>query len=348
MLRNDLFHCSFALSLFLQLLFLSQEVRGETSLGTLYQAAKAEGKVEIWSPVDGEEILMLAEAFNKVFPGVKVNHFEIRAAEYVQRFIVEAKQGTVALDIGTGKTTDMIPLLDRDLIQPYNDWTKTFKDIIPSAVSQDGKLVTHYHLLYPVAYNTRTLTSEDTPRSWEDLLDARWKGKIIVEPRANAFAYLGLKWGREKMVNYLKKLRAQSPIYVKGGTGVAQQVVAGVAPLAIGAYVHKISQMQKDGAPIDWAKKISPLGVADNVMFVAKGAKHPNAAKLFIGWLASEKAQRIINERLFRGQLFPGSRYFAMTEIEKNRVELLTETVENYREAAVLNKAAVKALGVLR
>ncbi len=322
--------------------------RAQNPLQALYKAAKAEGEVVFWSPIDPPEVRTLVEDFSKEFPGIKVTHFEIRSDDYAPRFIAESKQGIVNFDIGTSKLTSLTSLFDRGLVQSYGDWTTIFKGLKPAAVSTDGTVLTVYSLVYPIAYNTRLVKPGEVPKSWNDLLAPKWKGRIILEPRAGAFAYLGLKWGKEKMVNYLKKLRTQDPIFVKGGTGTAQQLVAGAAPLAVGAYVHKILQMQNDGAPIDWAKKVSPIGAANDIVFAAKGAPHPNAGKLFAGWLASDKAQKLINKKLFRGALYPGSTYIAMRDIEKNNIEVIEESLENYRRARALNKAAVQALGVLR
>jgi len=259
-----------------------------------------------------------------------VEHFEIRPDDYAPRAVAEARQGVVSFDIGTGRLVGLSPLLDRNLIQAYNDWTKISGGLNPASVSKDGRLLTIYSLVYPVAYNTQLLKPEEAPRSWDDLLAPKWKEKIIVEPRANAFGYLGLKWSEEKVVDYLKKLKAQDPIFVKGGTGTAQQLIAGVAPLAIGAYAHKILQMKAQGAPIDWAKKVSPVGSTDNIVFVMKGARHPNAAKLLAAWLASDKSQSLLNTKLFRGAISSGSSYVAVQEFEKNNVEVLRETPENW------------------
>ncbi len=337
-------------SIALSVLFLlaAGTAQAENPLQSLYKAAKAEGQVQIWSPVDPWEIRMLAEAFNKEFPGIKVDHFEIRPDDYVPRVVAEAKTGRVALDIGTGRLVGISPLFDRDLIQPYNDWIKIFKDLPPSAVSKDGRVLVMYSLVFPIAYNTGLVKPKEVPKSWDDLLTSKWKGRLIIEPRANAFAYLGLKWGKEKMAGYVKKIKAQEPIFVKGGTGVAQQLIAGAAPLAVGAYVHKILQLKKDGAPIDWAKKVSPIGATHNTVFVMKGARHPNAAKLFTGWLASAKGQRILNTKMFYGALIPGSSYIPMRDIEKNNIDVAEESMDNYKKARGLNKVAVQALGVLR
>jgi len=199
-----------------------------------------------------------------------------------------------------------------------------------------------------VAYSTKLVKPEDVPNTWEDLLAPKWKGKILVEPRANAFAYLGLKWGKEKVVDYVAKLRAQNPTFVKGGTTLFQQLVAGAGSVAVGGYVHRVIQLQKEGASIDWAKKVTPIGAMAQDIFVMKGARHPNAAKLFAGWLASDKGQNLKNTRLFRGALNPGSSYIAMREFEKYKVEIIKEDLDNYKNAAEFNQVAARTLGVFK
>lgn len=324
------------------------KVHPGTSMEKLYQAAKGEGEVVLWSPMDADEVRMLEEAFNQEFPGIKINHFEIRETDYVPRVIAESRQGIVSLDIGTSKYIAAGPLIDRDLIQGYRDWTQIFSDLNPAAVSRDGRFLASDDLAFIVAYNTQLVKPQDVPTSWDDLLAAKWKGKIILEPRANAFAYLGLAWGREKTVNYVRKLAGQAASFVKGGTSTAQQLAAGAGSLAIGAYVYRIMAMRRDGAPVDWARKVSPIGAMPQDVFVMKGALHPNAGKLFAGWLATERAQKLKNAKLFRGALNPGSNYIVMREFDKHNVRVVKESIDNYKEAAEINQLAAKAMGVYR
>ncbi|HWO42380.1 MAG TPA: extracellular solute-binding protein [Candidatus Eisenbacteria bacterium] len=318
------------------------------TLQALRNAAKAEGQVIIWSPMDVQEMQLLTEAFYKDFPGVKVNHFEIRETDYVPRIIAESRQGIVSLDVGTTKYVAAAPLIERDLIQRHTDWTKIFKDLNPAAISKDGRFLANDDLAFIVAYNTKLVKPGDVPTSWDDLLAPKWKGKLLVEPRANAFAYLGLKWGKEKTAQYVRKLKAQNPTFVKGGTTLFQQLVAGAGEVAVGGYVHRVLQLQQEGAPIDWAKKVTPIGAMPQDIFVMKGAKHPNAAKLFSGWLASERAQNIMNQKLFRGALNAGSSYVAVREFEKHHVEIVKEHLQNYKIAVEINQLAARTLGTFK
>jgi iron(III) transport system substrate-binding protein len=329
------------------LLFVLGPAWGQTRLETLYRKAKAEGEVTAWSPLE-EVGGILAKEFGKDYPGIKVSFFEIRPSDYVTRVVAEAKQGIVNMDISTSTLRPVSALIDRDLIQPYDDWTDVFKELNPAAVSKDGKFLAFSDLVYIVAYNTGLVKPEEVPRSWEDLLAPKWRGKIILEPRANAFAYLGLKWGQEKMTNYVGKLKRQDPLIVKGGTAVLQRLIAGAGHLAVGGYAYRLLQLKNAGAPIDWAKKVSPIAAATQHVFIMKGCRHPNSAKLFAGWLASARAQGILNTKKFMGAVTPGSSYGLVREMEKNNVEVVKESTENYKQTGKLSKLATKSLGVLR
>jgi iron(III) transport system substrate-binding protein len=320
---------------------------GQTPLETLYREAKAEGEVTVWSPLE-EVGGILAGEFAKDYPAIKVNFFEIRPSDYVTRVVAEARQGIVSLDMSTSTLRPVSALIERDLIQAHDDWTDVFKELNPAAVSQDGRFLAFSDLVYIVAYNTELVKPDEVPTSWDDLLAPKWKGKIILEPRANAFAYLGLKWGEKKMTDYVGELKRQNPLFVKGGTGVLQRLIAGAAPLAVGGYAYRLLQLKNAGAPIDWAKKVSPIAAATQHLFIMKGSRHPNSARLFAGWLASDRAQGILNTKKFMGAVNPGSAYSLVREMERNNVEVVKESTENYEQTGKLSKLATKSLGVLR
>jgi iron(III) transport system substrate-binding protein len=320
------------------------------ALQSLYEAARAEGEVVFWGPADPEELQPVADAFMKRFPGVKVTHFEIRGEEFVPRAIAEAPQGRASFDVGEGRMTVLSPLLQRDLVQGYSDWADTFKsvELSPNAITENGRLLTWYSLLYPIAYNTNLVRAQDAPKSWDDLLDPKWRGRMIVEPRAAAFGYLGLEWGPERLGSYMEQLRTQQPVFVQGGTTVATQLVAGVAPIAVGTYAHKVLQLQQQGAPIDWAKEVSPQGATRTALFALKGAPHPNAAKLFVGYLTSNEAQRIYATHVQNGPLYPGAVGPTREAADKNNIKVLLEGSENFEQAEQLANLAQQRLGTAR
>ena len=134
------------------------------------------------------------------------------------------------------------------VIQPYfspmaKDWPKGFKD-------PDGYWTTYYSAYHCFVYNTRMVTEAEAPKSYEDLLDPKWKGKIGVS--TNEFEwYQGMMeiMGREKGLEYMKRLGDQELRNYSGRTLTTQLMASGEFPIAKGVY-HRSIQMMKKGAPI--------------------------------------------------------------------------------------------------
>jgi iron(III) transport system substrate-binding protein len=322
-------------------------VCAQAQLETLYKAAKSEGQLEIWSPTPPAEIRAITEAFTKDFPEIKVNHFEIRDSDFVPRVLVEARLRRMSFDIGQGNYMASSALIDRDLIKAHPDLPEIFPNIPPGALTKDGRFVTMYNLIFPIAYNTDLVKPEEVPTTWDQLLTRKWgEGKIMVEPRGMVFALLGLKWGKERMLDYTQKLRAQKPLFVKSGSGIIKQLAAGAATIGIGTYIHFVLQRKNTGGPVDWSKRVDLLPAISQVMYAMKGAPHPNAAKLFSGWLSTKG--EIFHTSFLKGALRPGSSYSVQQEAERNKVETILESLENYKQLAILGESAAKSLGAVR
>lgn len=313
----------------------------------LYNKAKQEGEVMFWGPTDSPEMDKIAAAFNKKFPGITVKHFEITSGELVPKVILSARSGKAEVDVVEGAMDTLAPLESRGLVNKHDDWTDIVK-LPEGAVLDGGQLVAWYNLAHPIAYNTGMLPAAQAPKTWDDLLDPKWKGKIIVEARAKPFGYLGLAWGEQKLLAYVKKLKAQEPIYAKGGTTTATSLIAGQAPIAIGSYAYKIELYQrKKHAPVDW---VAPdvLGASQFGLATIKGAKHPAAAQLFAAWLASPEGLKVMYEVNGRGSVRAGSGSRIADKIEKAGSKLIIEDAKNSEEENRLEKEVAKALGVVK
>jgi iron(III) transport system substrate-binding protein len=314
------------------------------STSQLYQQAKNEGQVDFWGPEDKDEIQALAAVFNKTYPGVKVVDFEIEAGDMVPKIITGSRAGNPGLDAGEAGLGDTAALTARDLIATHDNWAK----LIPMAKGtelQGGKLLAWYNILHPIGYNTNLVSAADAPKTWSDLLDPKWHGKIIVEPRAKSFQYLGATEGQAALVAYMNKLKAQHPIYVNGGSTVAQQLSAGVAPIAVGMYAYQIDLLHSQkNAPVAWTAP-DPIGADQNVTFTVVGAKHPAAAQLWINWLSSDAglaAQRRIDGK---GSVLEGP---DADTVRATHAKLVIETEQNTKQLARYEAAAEDALGVVK
>ena len=109
-------------------------------------------------------------------------------------------------------------------------------------------MVGGYNLTLPIAYNTKVVSAQEAPKTWEDLADPKWKGrKIIIEARLVPFAMLGTEWGKGKAVELTKKILSQQPLIVQGGTTVANALAGGQVSIAVGTYAFTIERFEKAG-----------------------------------------------------------------------------------------------------
>ena len=147
------------------------------------------------------------------------------------------------------------PLMERKLVVPYRSPESKAYD--RSMIGRDGEWIAYHTNSYVLGVNTHLVKSEQAPRSYEALLDAKWKdGKISLDSDAYP-VLIGLSqaWGKEKAVNYLKRLAAQNPVVKRGNDERVQLTAAGEYPLLI-AYASGITRVAQKGAPIEWL----PLG----------------------------------------------------------------------------------------
>jgi iron(III) transport system substrate-binding protein len=262
------------------------------SAQSVYEKAKAEGKVVVWSSLEIGLQQKLAAKFAERYPGISLEPFRIQPGPSVERAVTEARAGRVSVDALDMNVAYLPLLLDRDLVEPY-PYTKTF-GTPASQVLFDDRAVVIGQYDQPIAYNTN-LVKPGEIKSWDDLLDPKWRGKILLEGRGFPLAVLASKWGAEKTVDYIHKLLANKPIIMKGAQGTAEALAGGQGAIAIGTYAARIELYKKDGAPVDWAR-IGPIPAQLVVIVPMKGAPHPNAAHLWVSFWATPEAQKIFYE----------------------------------------------------
>ena len=320
----------------------------KAAIDKLYNAAKKEGRVVVWGPTDGIVYEKMQELLDKQYPGIKIESFESIPEPLVQRIIAENQAGKpAAVDIiQSGSLRALRPLIDRDLLASYPGWEKDFG---LDAVYANHRFVGAYNLTLPIAYNSKVVSAKDAPKSWEDLAEPKWKGKkIIIEARLVPFAMLGTEWGREKAMDLVKKILAQQPLIVQGGTTVANALAGGQVSIAVGTYAFTIEGLKKRGAPVDWVAP-SPLPVLTSAEGVLKTAPHPNAARFFAGWMGTAEAQKI--RYSIRGQSMEVGRNAIGNVADRIRSEkpaVILETEKTFAGILEIQREMGKLLGALR
>lgn len=301
----------------------SAAVRADDTEQSLYAAAKTEGKVIIWTPLDMDLYKQIAAKFAERYPGVQIEPFRIQPGPAVERLVTEAKAGRISVDALDPNIAYFPLLIERGLVEPY-PWDKVF-GIPEQRILFDKRAVVLGHYDMPIAYNTSLVRSEQIT-SWDDVLDPKWRGKILLEARGSGLAILALKWGEEKTLAYVRKLMDNHPIITKGAQGTAEALAGGQGAIAIGAYAARLTLFKDAGAPVEWAR-VGPIPSQLVAIAPIKGGPHPNAAKLLAAFWASADAQKIF----YDSQRFGMVGYYMSPrgeELRAKNIEVVLETTE--------------------
>lgn len=257
----------------------------------LIEGAKKEGRLVWYTAMGASDANSLLEAFKKKYPFVvKTELFRGTAERTLNRILTETRAGKWGFDLAAMTEIDI--LVHHRLISPYvspetKAYLQEFKD-------RDGYWTGIFANYYVLGYNTNLVSEKETPKLWEDLLDPTWKGKISIDQEEYPwYATLLAAWGRERTQRYMKALARQDIQWQKGHTLIAQLMGAGEFPVAI-VYAHRIEEMKKKGAPVDWVNTLNPIVASVSGIGLSSKPNHPNTAKLFIDFVLSREGQAII------------------------------------------------------
>ena len=258
----------------------------------LIEAAKSEGTVAYYTTMTLSQSKKVADKFQTKYPFLKVDLFRSGADELLNRIKTEARGGLYAWDVVSGRGDMVLTLSEAKLLAPYRSPESKF--IERDMVDDDGYWIAYYVNPFVLGYNTNLVKKEDVPKTYEQLLDPKWRGKnISIDDSAyGLLAGLIRAWGKERAVDYFRKLAAQEPVVMRGNTNRVQLAMAGEYPLII-AYAPTIQRETSLGHPMDWVP-LEPVPVQVNPLMLAAKAPHPNAGKLFIDFLLSKEGQKML------------------------------------------------------
>jgi len=249
------------------------------------------GQLNYWARTDPDVFTKEIEPFVKAHPDIKISYTSLRPVDITQRLISE-KQANHAYDADgiAGDLPSFAPLFDQGIVQDV-DWTK-----LGIAKDLEFKLngITAYRIYREVlglGYNTTKLKASDLPSTWAELVDSKWAGKVIVDPRGVFLSGLAIAWGKDKTISWFKDLMATAkPQIVKGATASMEKIISGEALLTTSSHDAEAIEQQSKGAPVD-IKYLDVVPTQDYYGLILDGAKHPNAAACFFSWWGSADGQ---------------------------------------------------------
>jgi iron(III) transport system substrate-binding protein len=258
--------------------------RGPDRQARLVEGAKREGELSIYyaHPI----VPAISEAFSKKY-GIKVRAWRAGSEAMTQRLIAEYRAGKNDADVVLNTTADTEAASREKMVQEV--WSPYQQNLIAQALPAHHEWTVFNLDIYTAAYNTRLVKKEDLPRSYEDLLDPKWKGRLAVEANDEAwFGSLLGEMGEQRGRALFDKVIATNGMTVrKGHSLLASLVASGEVPLALTVYSWNPDQLKRKGAPIE-SLFLPPLFANATAIAVMKKAPHPNAAVLFYDFLFSE------------------------------------------------------------
>ena len=270
---------------------------GADRLQRLVAGAKKEGGLTIYTSAQGDDMAPLLAGFEKKY-GVKPTVWRAGSEKVLQRTITEARGNRYTVDVIETNGPELESLHREKLLQlvvsPHH------ANLMPAAVLPHREWIGTRLNVFVQAYNPNLVKKEELPKSWEDLLNPRWKGRLGIEQDDQDWlAGMAAELGEAKAVKLFKDMVAANGMSVrKGHTLLTQLVVSGEVPLALTVYNYKAQQLKQKGAPIDWLA-ISTAIARPNGIGVARAAPNPNAALLFYDFELSEEGQQLLAGRDF-------------------------------------------------
>ncbi len=263
----------------------------------LIEGAKKEGELNIYTSAQNDDMGALVGAFEKKY-GIKVSVWRASSEKVLQRAVQEARGNRNTMDVAETNGPELESMHREKILQQVK--SPHHADLIAPAIRPHGEWVGTRLNVFVQAYNTNLVKKEDLPKTWEDLADPKWKGKLGIEQEdADWLAGQYAEMGEARAGKVFKSIVDANGMSVrKGHTLLTQLVVSGEIPLSLTVYNYKAEQLKQKGAPIDWFH-IGPAIARPNGVAVAKKAPHPHAAVLFYDFEISPEGQKVLAGRDF-------------------------------------------------
>jgi len=265
----------------------------------LEEGAKKEGKI-LWytTLIVNQALKPIKEAFEKRYPYVQVEYHRADSEALAQRMLAEYQAKRYDVDILDGTST-IVMLKKAGYIQRFS--TPQLRDYPARLKEPQGYWAVPNLYFMTLGYNTKLVAANEVPKSLNDLLNPKWKGKMIwpTSGGSGAPVFIGnvlITLGEQKGMAYLKQLAAQNVAKsTASARAVMDMVVAGEYAIGINMFNYHAVISRAAGAPVDW-QAIEPVPGLVKTLGLAKNAPHPHASMLFIDFLLSRDGQKILQE----------------------------------------------------
>ena len=259
---------------------------------SVLEGAKKESTLIVYTSMTVDQAQRLLDAFKIKYPFIQTSMFRAVGERLLTKIMAESAAGKADFDIVQSAESQAYLLKKKNLLAKYV--SPEVKNIQNPFFDPDGYWTAVYMMPNVVGYNTRLVKRSEVPRTNDDLLNPKWKGKIAMDgSKPEWFAWTLKRMGEEKGLAYMKNLAAQELKLYSGLTILTSLLAAGEFPLVLNTYLHNAEDVKRKGAPVDWIAQ-DPVFTKFQPLAIGSKAAHPNAAKLFTDFMLSEDGQKII------------------------------------------------------
>ncbi len=264
----------------------------------IVDGARKEGQVVLYSAMIVNQALRpLADSFMKKYPFVNMTFWRGDTEDVIAKLSAEERANNLVADVAEGTGVGDLAV-DAGLTVPY---ATPMVEALPERYREASNRWTYTRISYfSIAYNTRLVPPEQAPRTYDDLLDPRWRGKLAwrVGTASGAPLFITairLARGEAAADTYFHQLAAQKMINFGSGSArtLVDRVIAGEFPIALNIFAHHPLISKAKGAPVE-SRLMNPVPSTAGTMVIAKGVRHPYAAMLLVDFILSKEGQQIL------------------------------------------------------
>ena len=212
------------------------------------EGAKKENGLVWYSSTTAEDALALTKKFHEHHPNIQINHFRSSSEKLLERILAESRANAFKADIVSLPELELSLMIKRKLLLRYEPLENSVYP--PESKDPRGYWTGLYTSAWVPAHNTQQVGKDAAPKSYKDLLNAKWKGGIAMDNEPYNWYVVSLRYlesrdGREAALDFMKKLAAQQIQWRKGHSLIGQLMSAGEFPLAAELQVHTVERAKR-------------------------------------------------------------------------------------------------------
>ena len=258
----------------------------------LVAKAQKERELIVYGTALAAQFDKFSEPFKRRYPFIKTQYSRSTGEALTTKIFFEASAQQLSPDVVLINNYTHRIFMKKNIIIPY--LPPTAGNFPPGFIDKQGYWLGFYLVPYAITYNTMLVPKGAAPKSFDDLLNPKWKGQISLEREEYLVTQSHMQYmGQAKGIEYFKRLARQDPILVNGHSKQAVLLTAGEFPIIIYSDIARTEELKRKGAPIEWVRAEPYITVLVSAA-ITREARHPAAARLFMNYLAADEGQKAV------------------------------------------------------